>query len=253
MPANDSLLLIERFNVAPSADGEWTKYAADGLLPAVGKATGTDVRARYRFVPQPEPITGPVGDYLNTPPDLEEWNPHVHRVYRYTNLYEIKRDNLAAVIAAGREADEVWSSQHSDPSSAYGIRVAYESYGGILPISEMPDLWYVTRYNIPESRRAAWEENYAENHKLDTENATGRPGIGRATCYRMVGTPHYVNWWGPSDSYQYFNIYELVDEKTGIESSFLSRTKIQADLGKEVPPPTPDQLTGLRAVYEKLR
>jgi len=51
MPANDSLLLIERFNVAPSADGEWTKYAADGYASSMNEQG--PLESTLRVIPHP--------------------------------------------------------------------------------------------------------------------------------------------------------------------------------------------------------
>ena len=81
--------------------------------------------------------------------------------------------------------------------SARGVAAGYERSHGILPVDEFPARIYVTRANVPEPEHALWEAEYPGNKQLDTANATGRRGIGRAATYRLVHPPRYLHWWGP--------------------------------------------------------
>jgi hypothetical protein len=236
-------VFIERFNVAAEAEHDWRAFVTATLAPLVSKEA-KQAGGCYRALPH----------YLDTPTTWAEENEYLERVYQYVNLYEIDATSPAvlAAVAASEAADARWPGALPHTEAVKGIRVAYEKFGGLLGEGARPERFYVTRYNLPIPRRAEWERNYAGNHLLDCENATGRPGLGRAACYRITGVPRYVNWWGPSWSYQYFNIYEVLNDE-GVESALLDRKKVYAGKGQgEAVPSANSWIRGTRTVYERL-
>jgi hypothetical protein len=246
-------LFVERVNVAPEAREDWERFSAQVLVPCVQAASGGGATVRYRSRAQPRPIVpGSRPEYLNLPVDWEATDTHVQRVYQYVNVYEVSPAQRGSVLAAAETAAENWSGARPFGAAVYGIRALYEQFGGTLPVSEFPDLCYFTRFNIPEHERESWETNYAPHHALETGHPTGRPGIGRASCYKLADVPHYFNWWGPSLAYHYVNLYTLLDEHDGMASAFVSDSAIVADRGPAATRAAAGQLTGVRAVYEKL-